>query len=200
MRRYSDDVLVEKAQSSDLKAFDKLVSRYEEKIYNLAYRILRNREDAEDVLQETFVSVFKSLKKFKRKSTFSTWVYRIATNAALMKLRKKKLETVSLDAPLKIDEEEIKRETVDWSKNPDKIFKTQRLREIMEQAIELLPYHYKTVFLLRDEEGLSTEEVAKVLNISISAVKSRLHRARLSLREKLTEYFSTGSFEKPKKI
>lgn len=188
----SDEILVKKSQKGDYPSFEELVKRYEKKIYNLAYRIMGNREDASDVLQETFLQAFKKLSGFKGKANFSTWLYRIAVNICLMRKRKgKRMETVSLDIPiLTKKEDEIKRELRDdWSESPLATLENEEVKRNLSKAIDSLPEEYKTVFLLRGLNGLSNEEVANVLKISLPAVKSRLHRARLFLRDKLSQYF-----------
>ena len=188
----SDEILVKKSQKGDYPSFEELVKRYEKKIYNLAYRIMGNREDASDVLQETFLQAFKKLAGFKGKAKFSTWLYRIAVNICLMRKRKrKKMEIVSLDVPiLTKKEDEIKRELRDdWSESPLATLENEEVKKNLSKAIDSLPEEYRTVFLLRGLNGLSNEEVANVLKISLPAVKSRLHRARLFLRDKLSQYF-----------
>ncbi|MFB0562679.1 MAG: RNA polymerase sigma factor [Candidatus Lokiarchaeia archaeon] len=188
----SDEILVKTSQKGDYPSFEEIVKRYEKKIYNLAYRIMGNKEDASDVLQETFLQAFKKLASFKGKAKFSTWLYRIAVNICLMKKRKrKKMETVSLDIPiLTKKEDEIKRELRDdWSESPLATLENEEVKKNLSKAIDSLPEEYKTVFLLRGLNGLSNEEVANVLKISLPAVKSRLHRARLFLRDKLSQYF-----------
>ncbi len=188
----SDEVLARRVQEGDYLSFEELVKRYEKKIYNLAYRIMGNKEDASDVLQDTFLQAFRKIPSFKEKSLFSTWLYRIAINMCLMRKRKqKKMETVSLDVPILTEtQDEIKREFADdWSKNPLATLENKELKNILENAISSLPENYKTVLLLRGINGLHNEEIAKMLNISLPAVKSRLHRARLFLRDKLSQYF-----------
>jgi len=188
----SDEILVKKSQKGDYPSFEGLVKRYEKKIYNLAYRIMGNKEDASDVLQETFLQAFKKLAGFKGEAKFSTWVYRIAVNICLMRKRKrKKMEIVSLDVPiLTKKEDEIKRELRDdWSESPLATLENKEVKKTLSEAIDLLPEEYRTVFLLRGLNGMSNEEVAEVLKISLPAVKSRLHRARLFLRDKLSQYF-----------
>ncbi len=189
-KRESDEVLVQKSKERDQAAFAELVNRYESKIYNLAHRMMGNREDAADVLQETFLDAYKSLSNFRGESKFSTWLYRIATNVCLMKLRKKGEETViSLDEPISTKEGQRPREIPDWSTNPAVAVLNEELRQVMDEAIKTLPPLYKSVFVLRDMEGLSNAEVGKVLGESVAAVKSRLHRARIFLRERLSQYF-----------
>ncbi len=188
----SDAILVKKSQEGDYKSFEELVKRYEKKVYNLAYRIMGNKEDASDVIQETFLQAFRKLRGFKGKAKFSTWLYRIAVNACLMRKRKqRKMQMVSLDLPiLTKKEDEIKRELRDdWSKSPLATLENEEVKKTLSKAIDSLPEDYRTALLLRGLNGLSNEETAKVLNISIPALKSRLHRARLFLRDKLSEYF-----------
>ncbi len=188
----SDEILVKKSQKGDYPSFEELVKRYEKKTYNLAYRIMGNKEDASDVLQETFLQAFKKLASFKGKAKFSTWLYRIAVNICLMRKRKrKKMEIVSLDVPiLTKKEDEIKRELRDdWSESPLATLENKEVKKTLSEAIDLLPEEYRTVFLLRGLNGMSNEEVAEVLKISLPAVKSRLHRARLFLRDRLSQYF-----------
>ena len=189
-KKESDGALVEGSKEGDQTAFAELVKRYESKIYNLAYKMMGNREDAVDVLQEVFLDAYKSLSHFKKEAKFSTWLYRIATNVCLMKLRKRKAKAViSLDEPLLTKEGEQPREIPDWSTNPEAVVLNEELKQVMDEAIESLPPAYKSVFVLRDLEGLSNAETGKVLGESVAAVKSRLHRARLFLRERLSHYF-----------
>jgi len=178
----SDKVLVKRAKSGNFHSFDELVSRYETKVYNLAYRMLGSQDDAKDILQETFISAFKALNNFREKSSFSTWIYRIATNACLMKLRTKEPRVISIDTKPSVAE------TIDWSENLQGTLDREELKKILDKAISSLPKTHRVVFVLRDIEGLSSSEASKVLNISIAAVKSRLHRARLYLREKISKY------------
>ncbi len=188
----SDEILVKKSQEGDYTSFEELVRRHERKIYKLAYRMMGNKEDANDILQETFLRAFRKLSSFEGKSKFSTWLYRIAVNLCLMRKRKeKKMKTVSLDVPvLTAGGDEIKRELRDdWSENPLATLENEEVREILSKAIDLLPEEYRTVLILRGVNGFSNEEVAKMLEISLPAVKSRLHRARLSLRDALSKYF-----------
>ena len=188
----SDEKLVLAAQKGDKQAFAELVGRYEKKIYNLGYRISGNREDASDILQDTFLQVFKKIKTFKGKSKFSTWLYRIATNSALMRKRKdSKNRTVSMESPAVMGTgEEIKKQfTDDWSKKPLDIVENRELGAALRKYIDELPQEYRAALILRDINGIPNEEVAKILKISLPAVKSRVHRARLFIREKLTGYF-----------
>jgi RNA polymerase sigma-70 factor (ECF subfamily) len=182
-----DDELVRRAQADDERAFGELVTRYESKVYSLGIKMLRNPEDAEDVLQDTFLRAYRGLKSFKGNSTFSTWIYRITANSALMRLRKKQLPTVSIEDA---DERDAPITIADWAPGPVEQLLTQETRDAMQQAIEALPPEFRQVFVLRDVEGLSNGEVAEILDLSVAAVKSRLHRARLKVRNRLMSFFN----------
>jgi RNA polymerase sigma-70 factor (ECF subfamily) len=185
-----EGALVAKAQAGDAQAFTELVNRYERKIYRLAKHITQNDEDAEDVLQEAFLKAFEHLSTFQGNSKFYTWIVRIAVNESLMKLRKRKGDrTVPLDEPVDTGEEMVTREIAVWEDNPEQRYSREEMQEILDRAIDGLKPDFRTVFILRDIEELSTEETAESLGISVPAVKSRLLRARLALREKLTRQF-----------
>jgi len=182
--------LVVQARDGNVSAFTELVRRYEGKIFRLAQHVTQNREDAEDVLQETFMKAYEHLDQFQGNSKFYTWIVRIAVNQALMKLRRKKTgKTVSLDETIDTGEDTVVREIATWDENPEQRFSREELNEILDSAIQGLEPPYRSVFVLRDIEELSTEETAEALGLSIPAVKSRLLRARLQLREKLTRQF-----------
>jgi RNA polymerase sigma-70 factor (ECF subfamily) len=187
---FDETALVERARAGDARAFTELVEKYERKIYRLAKHITQNDEDAEDVLQETFLKAYSHLGSFEGQSKFYTWIVRIAVNEALMKLRKRKSDrTVSLDEPQEAGEETVTREIAVWDDDPEQRYSQEELREILDNAVNSLKPSFRTVFALRDIEELSTEETAEALGISVPAVKSRLLRARLQLREKLTRFF-----------
>lgn len=187
---FDESALVERARGGDTAAFSELVNQYERKIYRLAKHITQNDEDAEDVLQETFLKAFSHLGSFEGQSKFYTWIVRIAVNEALMKLRKRKSDrTVSLDEPQDTGEDTVAREIAVWHEDPEQKYSQEELREILDDAVNSLKPGFRTVFVLRDIEELSTEETAETLGISVPAVKSRLLRARLQLREKLTRFF-----------
>ncbi|MEO7143420.1 MAG: RNA polymerase sigma factor [Bryobacteraceae bacterium] len=187
---FDETGLVEKAKTGDTAAFTTLVNAYARKIFRLAKHITQSDEDAEDVLQETFLKAYEHLSGFQGNSKFYTWVVRIAVNEALMKLRKRKSDkTVPLDEPIDTGEEEVTREIAVWGDSPEDQYSREELGEILNQAVETLKPAFRTVFVLRDIEELSTEETAEALGISVPAVKSRLLRARLQLREKLTQQF-----------
>jgi len=168
-----------------------MVERYSGTVYNLALRLMRNDPmEAEDVLQETFISAFRALDRFEGRSLLSTWLYRIAYNAALMRLRKRKLPTVSIDEPLTNEEgDPIPRQLADWGAVPDQVLLNSELRRTLDTAVAALPATLRSVFVLRDIEGLSTAETAAILDLTETNVKVRLHRARLALRERLSAYF-----------
>jgi RNA polymerase sigma-70 factor (ECF subfamily) len=185
-----ESTLVAQARDGDTRAFGELVRRYEGKIFRLAQHITQNREDAEDVLQETFMKAYEHLDQFQGNSKFYTWIVRIAVNQALMKLRRRKTDkSVSLDETIDTGEDTIVREIAAWDENPEQKFSREELGGVLDTAIESLEPLYRSVFVLRDIEELSTEETAEALSLSVPAVKSRLLRARLQLREKLTRYF-----------
>jgi RNA polymerase sigma-70 factor, ECF subfamily len=181
--------LVSAAKAGDATAFEELVNRYERKIFRLGLNITQNREDAEDVMQEAFLKSYKNLDRFQGDSRFYTWLVRIAVNEALMKLRKRRPNQVSLDEPLTADDDPVFREIEDWGPSPEQRFAQTELNTILNEVIGELDPIFRVAFLLRDVEGVSTEETAQILGISVAAVKSRLLRARLKLRQKLNKYF-----------
>jgi RNA polymerase sigma-70 factor (ECF subfamily) len=187
---FDESALVAQAKAGDQNAFAELVHRYERKIYRLAKNITRNDEDAEDVLQDAFLKAYTHLDNFKGDSKFYTWIVRIAVNEALMRLRKRKTDrSVPLDEPVELGEETVQREIAVWEDNPEQQYSQEEWRKILDEAVESLKPDFRTVFVLRDIEELSTEETAETLGISVPAVKSRLLRARLALRERLTRQF-----------
>lgn len=184
-----DAELVKLAQNNDTRAFDELVNRYRDRVYRLCVKILRNDDDAAEALQDTFLSAFKGLKNFKAESTFSTWIYRIATNASLMKVRKRRPGHVSYEQSQSTNPEAEPLPLQDWSALPLEELLQAETRERMAIEIEKLPEELRTVFVLRDVEELGNAEVADVLEMTVPAVKSRLHRARIKLRNGLDKYF-----------
>ena len=182
--------LVAQSREGDGRAFGELVRRYESKIFRLAQHVTQNREDAEDVLQETFLKAYEHLDQFQGAAKFYTWIVRIAVNQALMKLRRRRTDrSVSLDEAIDTGEDTIVREVAAWDENPEQRFSRAEFGQILDEAIQGLEPPYRSVFVLRDIDELSTEETADALGLSIPAVKSRLLRARLQLREKLTRHF-----------
>jgi RNA polymerase sigma-70 factor (ECF subfamily) len=189
-RTQPDEDLVRIAQAGDSRAFDELVDRYRDKVYRLSFKILRHEEDAAESLQDAFLSAYRGLKNFKAESTFSTWLYRIATNAALMKYRRRRPGHVSLEQSQSNEEGAEPIQLRDWSALPVEDLLNDELREVMQQGVERLPEDLRTVFLLRDIEELSNAQVADTLELSVPAVKSRLHRARLVLRTHIDRYMA----------
>jgi RNA polymerase sigma-70 factor (ECF subfamily) len=189
-----ESVLVAEAKAGNYGAFEELVNRYEKKIYRLGLHITGNQEDAEDVLQEAFLKAFQHLPEFREDSRFYTWIVRIAVNEGLMKLRKRRSsKEVALDDPEDDEGEVMPREWADWKPNPEQQLARAELESILMKAVAGLPPTFRTVFYLRDVEGLSTEETAEMLNLSVGAVKARLFRARLRLREDLSKIFKRGT-------
>jgi RNA polymerase sigma-70 factor (ECF subfamily) len=184
-----EPILVAAAKAGDISAFETLVSRYERKIFRLAQNITQNREDAEDVMQEAFLKAYEHLSGFQGNSRFYTWLVRIAVNQALMKLRKRRPNQVSIDEDVKTGDDLIPREIEDWGPSPEDRYKQSELAGILNSTIADLDPSFRIVFQLRDIEELSTEETAEALGLSVPAVKSRLLRARLKLRQKLDRYF-----------
>jgi RNA polymerase sigma-70 factor (ECF subfamily) len=190
--RDDEHLLVAAAKRGDSNAFEELVNRYEAKIFRLTMNITRNREDAEDAMQDAFFKSYTHLQDFQEDSRFYTWLVRIAANEALMRLRKRRPNQFSLDEPVEGDEDLMPRELEDWGPSPEQRFAQTEMHEILSEVIDKLEPDFRVVFVLRDVEELSTEETAKALGISIPAVKSRLLRARLKLRQRLNRYFGQG--------
>ena len=183
-------VLVQAAKAGDVGAFEQLVKRYDRNIFRIAQHITQNREDAEDVTQDAFLKAYQNLSGFQEQSKFYTWLVRIAVNEALMKLRRRRTaKTVSLDEDVQTEDDSVPRDVADWAPNPEQLFDQGELKDILQRTIQGLPASFRTVFVLRDVEGLSTEETADALDLSVPAVKSRLLRARLQLRDRLSKYF-----------
>lgn len=190
----NEATLVSEARAGNAEAFTTLVHQYDRNIYRLALNITGKPEDAEDVLQEAFLKAYTHLDRFQGNSRFYTWLVRIAVNEALMKLRKRRGDrTVSLDEPIATSDNDLMpREIEDWGDNPEQRYVKTELQEILNEAIESLEPQFRTVVVLRDVENLSTEETADMLGLSVPAVKSRLLRGRLKLREKLNRHFKRG--------
>jgi RNA polymerase sigma-70 factor (ECF subfamily) len=183
--------LVIDAQGGDLNAFECLVTRYERRIYRLAWSITQDRLDAEDVVQEAFLAAFKHLKTFEGNSRFYTWLARIAINQALMKVRKRRCREVSLDEPAAEQESAAAREIADRGPSPEECAERTELNEILMRAIGELSVPLRTVFQLRDVEGFTTLQTAEILGLSVPAIKARLLHARLELKDKLQELLRT---------
>jgi len=191
--REDEHLLVAAARAGDATAFEELVNRYEGKIFRLTKNITRNQEDAEDAMQDAFLKAFAHLQDFKGDSRFYTWLVRIAANEALMRLRKRRPNQFSFDEPIEGESDLMPRELEEWRPNPEQDYAQAELQTIVAETIDRLEPEYRLVFFLRDFEELSTQETADALGISIPAVKSRLLRARLKLREKLSRHFRLGA-------
>lgn len=187
-----DDLdLVHATQAGDMCAFEQLVERYDRRLLRIAEHITHNREDAQDVVQEAFLKAFQHMDDFQERSQFSTWLMRITVNQALMKLRKRRTgKEVSLDEDFELDGEMLPREVADWAPDPEERYKAAEMRDILINALEKLRPIFRTVLVLRDMEELSTAQTAEILGLSSSAVKARLWRARLQLRDLLSQSFS----------
>ncbi len=197
-----EEQLVKDLQAGKTESFERLATLFQKKIYALSFNLTRNAMDSEDVTQEVLLTLFKKIHTFQGKSAFSSWVYRITLNATYMKLRsRKKDQNISIEELLPsfngsgFQQEKIQ----DWSENTESLLFDNETRETIQKAVDLLPEKEKIVFLLRDVEGLSAEKVGEVLELTVPAVKSRLHRARLFLRKKLANYFEEYKVRKETK-
>jgi RNA polymerase sigma-70 factor, ECF subfamily len=190
----TDEELVVRARAKDFGAFEQLLDRYEDKIFRLAYRFVRNETEAKEILQDTFLSIWRKLDTFKGDSQFGSWLYRVAANTALMRLRSQRrhpeISTEELPVGYLDNYGQLPSVGENWSKRPDDELQSEELRRHIQTAVDALPEIYRTVFLLRDVEGLSTEETGEILAISVPTVKTRLHRARIALRDAITQYFN----------
>jgi RNA polymerase sigma-70 factor (ECF subfamily) len=192
----TDAELVARAQAKDFAAFEELLDRYEDKVFRLAYRFVRNETEAQEILQDTFLSIWRKLGTFKGDAQFSSWLYRVAANAALMRLRAQRrhpeISTEELPVGFLDNNGQLPAAGENWARRPDDQLQSEELRDHIQQAVDALPELYRTVFLIRDVEGLSTEETAEVLGISVPTVKTRLHRARIALRDAIGTYFDSA--------
>jgi RNA polymerase sigma-70 factor (ECF subfamily) len=185
-------LLIRAAKQGDIVAFEQLVQRHSRQVFRVALHIARRHEDAEEITQETFLKAFQHLKRFEERARISTWLTRIALNVALSRLPKSRREpavSTSEDAGAREFGEEL---IADWRPNPEEFYSRSELADILKQALESLPTTYSTVFLLRDVEGLSISETCQALGLSEPAVKTRLARARLQLRQRLSQHFRYG--------
>jgi RNA polymerase sigma-70 factor (ECF subfamily) len=197
--RSDEAELVAALRAGDQQAFAEMVERHSGTVYNLALRMMGNPLEAEEVLQETFISAFRALPRFEGRSQLSTWLFRIAYNSALMRLRRRGPITSSIDEPLTSEEgNPMPRQLVDWAWEPERVVLNAELRSVLESAVVALPPTLRGVFVLRDIEGLSTAEAAEVLGLTETNVKVRLHRARLVLRERLNGYFAAAKSGAPR--
>ncbi len=191
----NEQTLIEASRAGDSGALEELVRSHQARVYSFAMRMCRNVEDAKDILQETFLGMLRSIREFRGESKFTTWLYRIASNACLKKRRRGVFEPepeqeLSLDHLMpRPGADGRKPEIPDWSNDAERALLRGELSAQMEAAIDRLPREYKIVLVLRDVEGFSAEETAQMLNLSVPAVKSRLHRARVFVRQELAGYF-----------
>jgi RNA polymerase sigma-70 factor (ECF subfamily) len=187
-RKKSDSILIEEFKRGSQSSFEELINRYAGKAFSLALRLTRSQEDAEEVLQDVFVTVARKIRDFEGKSTFSSWLYRVTVNAALMKLRKRKQDrSVLIEDVQPQVQEAIIMKSVERVSTEQEVARTE-VAHALEEAIQRLPDEYRPVFVMRDVDGLTSGEVSRILNITIPAVKSRLHRSRMMLRRRLARF------------
>jgi len=189
----NERALIDRVKAGDHRAFSALVKKYEQTVYGFSYKVCRNKEKAEEALQDTFINVYKKIGQFDGRSKFSTWLYSIVTNNCLMKHRKHKIDEkmVYLDEPpVGVREHSQAQSIVAWNDTPADQLVNKELRSHLDHAIQRLPLDYRIVFILRDLENQTAEETAKILNLSVPAVKSRLRRARFFLHEELNDYMT----------
>lgn len=179
--------LIAKVKKGDERAFAQLVKQYEQTVYGFAFKLCRNKEKAEESFQDTFINVYRKIDQFDSRSKFSTWLYTIVANNCLMNRRKRKLDGLleSLDDAPDVNDEAVQKQLQSWDDSPIETLMNKELRKKMDDAIQELPDEYKVVFVLRDLENRTAEETAKILKLSVPAVKSRLRRSRMFLRHKL---------------
>lgn len=190
LAQLSDVELVEQMKGGSIDAFEEIVHRFEAKGFNLAMRLTRNQEDAEEVLQDVFATIYTKIEGFRGQSAFSSWLYRIIVNAAFMKLRKRKQnQTISLEDLAPAVRQQYLEQNSQSRMNNGNAGIARELRTVLDGAINRLPEQYRLVFVLRDVDGLSNQEVSEVLDLTIPAVKSRLHRSRMMLRRRLRHYY-----------
>jgi RNA polymerase sigma-70 factor (ECF subfamily) len=196
---FTDQEIIKRAQKGDERAFTEIVKRYETLVYSFAFKVCRDSEKASETWQDTFVNVYRKLHQFDGRSKFTTWLYSVVVNSCRMKRRRRKLDqaSISIDGPelshddAGSDDEGSTAQTVpSWKETPLDRIMDKELRTLLDSAIQKLPYDYRVVFVLRDVEGLSAEETGKILKLSVPAVKSRLRRARVFLREQLNPYMA----------
>ena len=196
-RRLTDDAtlpLLDRVLAGDTQAFEEIVRLHQGYVYRTCLAVAGNAEDAEEATQDTFFNAYRHLTEFQRASRFTTWLTRIAINEALQRVRRRR-NTISLDDPATSDEEMMPQKADEWHANPEQRYALQELRQFVEQAIRSLPPAYRVAFILRDVENLSTEEAAEAIGLSIPALKSRILRARLMVREALA-----ARFERPRSL
>ncbi|HBF43633.1 MAG TPA: RNA polymerase subunit sigma-24 [Desulfobacteraceae bacterium] len=197
-RNTTDHNLITEFKAGSLDAMEKIVERYEDRIFTFGLKMCGHLQDAEDIAQETFLNAFRYLEDFREETKLKNWLFRIATRACLKKRRKKKYEPdqeISLDSFLNKGSSNGRYEIPDWSDDPSNNFLRAEIKQIIDSAIQSLPPKYSVVFNLRDIEGFNTQETSEILDISPQLVKTRLHRGRLFLREKISAHFREGKFQ-----
>lgn len=183
-----ENQLIKEAKKGNVEAFEELIKQSQKRVFNIAYKMMGNYDDANELAQEAFIKAYKSIKKFKGNSLFSTWIYRITTNVCLDELRRRRnKKTISLDEEIKYNDGEIKWQIKDESPGPEKIFGEKEFKRLVNQYIESLPVDYKTVIILRDIQGFTYKEIAEILNSPEGTIKSRINRARKALRDILKD-------------
>ncbi|HNQ86177.1 MAG TPA: sigma-70 family RNA polymerase sigma factor [Deltaproteobacteria bacterium] len=187
--QFSDAVLVKDLKNGDAKAMEEIVRRYSNKVYNLAYHLTRDNSAAEEIMQDVFLTVIAKINTLTNDAFFSTWLYRVTTNASYGFLRKEKKFTEQTVSEEEVDQEPAIDYVYDWSTLPDDILLSEESRKILQDSIDALPEAMRTVVIMKDVEGFSNEEIAQTMGLSVPAVKSRLHRGRLVLRNELADYF-----------
>ena len=198
-----DDLsLVHACKEGDSFAFEQLVRRYDVRLFRIAQHVTHNREDAEEAVQDAFLKAFRNLSSFQEKSQFSTWLFRITVNESLMKLRKRHTREMSIEYNHQDPTATSPFDIADWAPNPEQLFGALELRKILRSKLQELQPNLRVTFILRDIEGLSTEDTAEILDVTVDAVKARVWRARLRLRQLLTKYFAASrlSFEKDTEV
>jgi len=179
-----EKILIEKSKNGDIESFEKLIEKYQVVAFNIAYRMIGNKEDASDITQEALIKVFKSLKSFRGDSSFSTWFYRIVKNKCIDEIRKvKKVKTFSLDKEFQTDDGSYSVEIPDNKYLPDKLYEVKEKKELIQAALKRVPEKYRTVLVLRDIQGFAYEEISEITNNPLGTVKSRINRGRLLLKE-----------------
>jgi len=191
----TDHDLISEFKAGSTDAMEKIVGRYEDRIFTFGLKMCGHLQDAEDIAQDTFLNAFRYLKDFREETKLKNWLFKIAARACIRKRRKKKCEPdyeISLDSFIHEDGSDGNYEIPDWSEDPsDNVMRTE-LKKIIDAAIQTLPHKYRLVFNLREIEGFNTKETAEILEISTQSVKTRLHRARLFMREEISKQYMEG--------
>jgi RNA polymerase sigma-70 factor (ECF subfamily) len=182
----SEKDLLKKSKSGDIEAFERLIEGYQTRVFNIAYRMIRNHDDAADLAQEVFIKVYRYIKNFKEESSFSTWIFRITKNVCLDELRKRKNKhIISLDEEIKLNDGEVVRQIESKDDTPEMLAEKKEIRELINNAIDDLSAEHRIVIILRDIQGFSYEDISKIIECPEGTVKSRINRARKALKQKL---------------